>query len=320
MAPHPPRPCPLLPDQAEAPQARTGPNLWYTRRGRRICGPYPAGQVQRYVLLGRITDIDELSQDCEHWQFLRDLPELVPDVMKDVQTPEDYQRLVLARAREDERQSVERRGEGDGRHGIDRRWRGERRQPEDPVLVARRERRARAQSSTEAGNRRGPLALAGIVVAALAAVLAWQAPRQAMPTADCQAAPTSGVSWEGCRLPGLEAEGVNLAGTRARSADLTGAQLAHSRWPEADLAYARLNLADLRQADLSRVQLQGASMRFADLRGARLLAADLSYADLSGARIDQADLSNARLDRAIWTDGSVCADGSVGACISAQPK
>jgi uncharacterized protein YjbI with pentapeptide repeats len=42
---------------------------------------------------------------------------------------------------------------------------------------------------------------------------------------------------------------------------------------------------------------------------ARLQGANLKGADLTGARFDSADLEGA-----VWTDGRVCAAGSVGSC------
>ena len=69
------------------------------------------------------------------------------------------------------------------------------------------------------------------------------------------------------------------------------------RW--ADLPDADLSGGDLRRSDLSRANLQGADLSDADLRGA----------DLSHARLGGADLSGA-----LWVDGTVCANGSVGRC------
>jgi uncharacterized protein YjbI with pentapeptide repeats len=50
------------------------------------------------------------------------------------------------------------------------------------------------------------------------------------------------------------------------------------------------------------------------LNDANLYGADLSYADLSGANLEGANLYGAWLSGAVWTDGRVCAEGSLGAC------
>jgi len=84
--------------------------LWYTRRDREIRGPFPAGQITRYILLGRIVETDQISADQISWQPVRDLPELIPDELKlDLNNPENQERLRIARMREDEREAGDRR-------------------------------------------------------------------------------------------------------------------------------------------------------------------------------------------------------------------
>ena len=41
---------------------------------------------------------------------------------------------------------------------------------------------------------------------------------------------------------------------------------------------------------------------------------DLSGADLAGANLTNANLSGAMLNGATWTDGKICAEGSIGEC------
>jgi hypothetical protein len=65
--------------------------------------------------------------------------------------------------------------------------------------------------------------------------------------------------------------------------------------------------------------LIGADLRGADLRGTRLNNAHLRYADMSQANLAQAELANAdmtgaKLGGAVWTDGRMCAAGSVAVC------
>jgi len=84
--------------------------LWYTRRDREIRGPFPVGQITRYILLGRIVETDQISSDQISWQLVRDLPELIPDELKlDLNIPENQDRLRIARMREDEREAGDRR-------------------------------------------------------------------------------------------------------------------------------------------------------------------------------------------------------------------
>ena len=84
--------------------------LWYTRREKQIRGPFPAGQITRDILLGRILQTDELSADQISWQPVTDLPELIPEELKaDLTVLENKERLRIARFREDERHGIDRR-------------------------------------------------------------------------------------------------------------------------------------------------------------------------------------------------------------------
>lgn len=84
----------------------------------------------RHILLGRITETDELSVDQLSWQRVTELPELIPEELKlDLNIPENQEKLRIARMREDERESTDRRArqqanEFQGKHkrsGRDRR-------------------------------------------------------------------------------------------------------------------------------------------------------------------------------------------------------
>ena len=81
--------------------------MWYLRKNGEVKGPYPAGLISRYILLGRINDGDEVSGDGEEWLVIRDIPELIPDVMKgDASDPLVQERLQAARRWADERGAV----------------------------------------------------------------------------------------------------------------------------------------------------------------------------------------------------------------------
>lgn len=85
--------------------------LWYTRRDREIRGPFPAGMVTRYILLGRIRETDQLSTDQISWQSLSDVPQLIPEELKlDLSDPQNREKLRIACMREDERGALDRRG------------------------------------------------------------------------------------------------------------------------------------------------------------------------------------------------------------------
>ena len=88
----------------------TNNQLWYTRREKEIRGPFPAGLITRYILLGRIREDDELSVDQLSWQKVSGAIDLIPEEFKlDLSVPENQEKLRIARMREDERESVDRR-------------------------------------------------------------------------------------------------------------------------------------------------------------------------------------------------------------------
>lgn len=86
-----------------------------------------------------------------------------------------------------------------------------------------------------------------------------------------------------------------------------------------ELIGAKLEGANLKGVNLSGVDLRGAELEKADLQcadltNANLKNADLEDANLKGAKIKGANFSGAELEFATWTDGRICAEGSVGGC------
>lgn len=72
-------------------------------------GPFPAGEITRYILLGRIRLDDELSSDRATWSAAEKLTGLLPHEMLNLSSWEDYQRYIEARMRVDERSTDRRR-------------------------------------------------------------------------------------------------------------------------------------------------------------------------------------------------------------------
>lgn len=294
--------------------------LWYMRRRGKVRGPFPARQVTRHILLGRVREDDELSQDQNTWVPVHDCIDLIPEEMKKLETEEDFQRLERARMREDERRDGSRReltrrlSPG----SIERRRASERRRVESEAMLRHRHLRTEVLRDDEHGRRRLSLKVFAVLSTGLLLVIVMLyrlTPPLSVQTADCKAPPGPHVNWNNCRRVGLVAEGADLSGVWARNMDLTGAHLAGSRLIGADLAFATLNISDLRHADLRNARLTGAGLQRADLRGAVLAAVDFSYADLRGARLSNADLLDARFDNAIWVDGTQCAANSISHCV-----
>lgn len=257
---------------------------WFVRRGGEVRGPFPAGLVSRYILLGRIDASDEVSSDRQTWLPVAQVPGLVPEVMLDAVAHPDDEAL---------RAHLE----------AAKRWADEQRAKHESATAAPAPRSAA----------RGYLVVLAIV-AAVAAIPFLLPEREIVAAPDCDAPAAPGVVWRECRLGGARLANADLAGADLRGAMLAGGVLRAANLKGADLSYANLELTLARGANLASAQLKGANLRNANLAGAILVGADLSYADLTDTVLDDADLSGARLDHAIVGPDRVCLPDSVGGC------
>jgi hypothetical protein len=288
------------------------PQNWYVRRDNKLKGPFPAGLVSRYLLLGRFRETDEVSTDREQWRHLFQVDELIPEVMREARAhpddPEVQERLKAAK-----------------------RWADERREPH--AVAPDHERRQdeplesinlRASRTLRAGRESSKRAIEYVAIFAVVAVVVgtpFLLPEPANVAAhQCERAPGPGVEWNSCLMPGRDLANADLTGAKLRSADLSTAVLRGASLRDADMAYASLTMANLRGANLAGAELTGTNLRGANLANANLTGADLSYAVLSAADLTGADLTGARLDHAQWGEGIECLPGSVGACQPGQPK
>lgn len=106
---------------------------WYMRRQGIVRGPFSAQHITRYILLGRIRLLDELSSDRKSWRSVNTFTDMLPPELSDLSNWDNYQRLVVSRMLVDERKRerraahpdtaiapvTERRQGADRRHNID---------------------------------------------------------------------------------------------------------------------------------------------------------------------------------------------------------
>lgn len=295
----------------------TVPQILFTRRDGTVKGPFPRGMVRRFVLLGRLRLVDEVSPDRQHWRTIEQYPELIPKEMQQLETDEDYERLMAARLREDERGRDRRQ---DSQHPFPGRRRGDRRETESAMMRAHREVRNGLYTEYQRQPRLiGPSTVLGLFLAAFVVAAVYLFVSMPPPVHDegrCLMPAGAGVDWSHCKLEGLRADNADLEDAVLDNADLRGADLHGANLAGSDLAYANLSTADLRYADLSKARLFGAGLRNADLSHAQLVEADLSYANLLGAKMGGAVLRGVKLDKAIWIDGRRCAPGSTDTCLA----
>ena len=295
--------------------AKQGSSLWYTRRDDKVRGPFPAGLIRRYVILGRIRMDDELSQDLENWTPLSGLPALIPDILQEQEDdPHVQERLMAARRWEDERgipEMADEHAEAAG-EAVDRRhsdsYTG--RSRDIDITDA-------AHHLIEASRDRMLLAFAvtGMIVMAFV-ILSLVRPTEDGSAADCQAPAQPGVSWDNCAMEGRVFIGADLRNATMTNMSLIRTDLTGARLGGADLSFSNLSVSRLRNVDLRGARLMGTNLRASDLSGAVLEQADLSYADLRNANLGGAQMDGARFDNAIWVDGVECLPGSIGACLT----
>ncbi len=302
------------------------PSFWYVRSGGQVRGPFPARTVADFLLLGRLTPNDEVSSDKSAWSMLKDMPNFALEALNiDPSDPQRESKLKSALRRADERQFDTPVAESPGELPDDRR------KPADAAAAHR------PMPHEEAPRRVSALpillVLGGLILVSIAAYLLQ--PAQPMLAGECLAPPGPGVNWANCRLANVDLNHRNLSKAKFQNADLSRANLSYAHVMKGDLSYGVFAGADLRYADFSDSVMKGATLREATAQSARFDRADLSYAvlekanlmnasltgadlqraNLAGANISGARFGNAKLDDAIWVDGTVCAQGSLGKCI-----
>lgn len=302
----------------------TGHSLWYIRQNGEVRGPFPERMVGDFILLGRIGDKTELSQDKITWLPVSDIPGLLENILHIAgDDPQKSEKLQAAKRRSEERQ-----GREPGRDGVP----GGNEQRKSPSYEA-----LQHHGGMAAPEKRRVAHIPVIIVSLILvfSILAFVfQPETRFLQGNCDSPPAAGVNWSNCRMPGVSLVNEDLSAATLNSVEMTSANLGYGRFMEADMSYgnfsgsnmshARLERAVLKGADLRGTRMVNANLSHANLQYAILRGADLSHATLEGANLGRADmrsadltgtiLTRALLDEAIWTDGTVCAAGSIGQC------
>lgn len=285
-------------------------SIWYLRHDDQVFGPFPPAQIEEAMHAGEVSPDWEVSLNGVDWLSIADSGQFKVEPVAWLNT-DTQDNLSWHEQRKQAR----------------KRWLGESVGITDVVhdpaqdaaarsSIARDHIRTQALLNEAKNQRRSPLMalLAGLLIAGIG-IAVWlgqgDKPIQAGigQTVNCAATLGDGVNWVGCARRDLVQPGV-----KARNAQLDKARLDDARLKGGDLAYASLKGTSLRNAELVQVNLTGADLTGADLSGADLSGADLRYAVLSQANLTGARFSNTLLDKATWSDGRVCAAGSVDAC------
>lgn len=289
-------------------------SLWYLRHDGQVFGPFPAPQVDEALKKGEVSPDWEISLNEVDWLSIAESGQF--KIEKAAWSEGDTEETASWR---DQREQARQRWLQEGAVVTDA--------ARDPVQdaaarnsVAHDHIRTDALLQAEKTKRASPLAaILALGLLAGIGVTVWlgqgDKPIQAGigQVANCAAALSDGVNWTGCDKRGYAqpgGEGRNAG----RNARLDKSRIDDARLKGADLAYASLRNASLRNAELANVNLTGADLTGADLTGADLSGADLRYAVLTAANLTGTRMDDAKLDKATWSDGRICAEGSLGEC------
>ncbi|TCV90197.1 pentapeptide repeat-containing protein [Sulfurirhabdus autotrophica] len=298
--------------------------FWFIKQGEAINGPFPAGVITQYLLLGRVTPTYMVSLDKITWSPISDFDEFLPETLPEqspgnivFQKPPHWQieRISASRRWIDERTRDRRLEELPTSEAPKRRKRIDRRMIESNEIRA-----LRKHFLYQSFNR--PLKLSDLPLLSISlglivfAMLLYFYPVNPVKVdlgpiqADCHQAAKPQVNWKGCDMRGIWLRGVNLSSSNLNHTNLNSVELSNS-----NLSYVNLANADISYGRLNNAVLLGANLKQANLSYAELRGADLSQADLRGAKLDGVAIVGAKLDNAVWPDGSICAPGSIGHCI-----
>lgn len=256
-----------------------------------MIGQFPIKEIVHSISAGEIVLSDEISPDQVNWLPLSRFPGLVPE------PPPPQEEEILDEDElkwRDERAKAAIRWERpvDEHHDVGA--------PTHPLLKW-------------LGAITALLAVAGLAAFVASQLQELEEQPQVFippPLPNCNAAPTPKVNWRGCDKSGTLLAGSDLSGANLSRAKFNSTDLSGSRFPSANLSQADFSYATLNQAGMAHANLEGANLNFAELR-----EADLSFANLRDANMAGAVLDGAKLDQAIWSDGRVCAVGSIGQCL-----
>ncbi|MCW8827113.1 MAG: pentapeptide repeat-containing protein, partial [Gammaproteobacteria bacterium] len=248
--------------------------LWYCRTRDDSFGPLSLAQTLHYIILKRIKDDDEVSNDGENWQPLKQAKMLNPQTvlgLKGVLSDEEVEYLESTLAWSN-KNLVEADESDSADHFSEVRRRG--------------------------ASKSNPLIGYSIVAILIVLVLgvALMIPKSEIEIVpDCKSAPLPAINWSNCRFERANFSNSDLQGAKLRNSFMGGANLQASNLSKADIAYANLSLSNLKGTRFDEADLRGANLRKADMRRASLVGADLSFADLTGANLSGADLDGVKL-------------------------
>lgn len=164
---------------------------------------------------------------------------------------------------------------------------------------------------------RRPGCVLGALASTLLAFAAYAQERQNSNTR-CNATAEDSCQWgnfDGRNFDGKDLSDSDFEAIHMRGATLRGATLERITLQVADVSGSDFSSSNLASATFFAANAEKASFAKADLRGVNFTRAQLAGASLRGAKADSTTLFiGARLGGAVWFDGRLCANNSIGKC------
>ncbi|MBL1321115.1 MAG: pentapeptide repeat-containing protein [Methylophaga sp.] len=279
--------------------------LWYIREHRgTVTGPFSVSIINNQLSLQRLKTNDEVSTDQINWRPLSRWPEL-----QKTHSENTVKQL-------DERNGFDRRDKQQSYDSPTQRSDNERRTLESDEDIHRRQ--SRTQLMQKFRQRKQPFFWPTFILISLSLLVLFIGVfyAESFPTSlsSCDKAAAPHINWENCLKPKINLENKDLSNAQLRNSQLSESNLMNTKLNSANLSYADLHASNLSYSQMKNTNLKGANLKNADLSYADLSNSDLSYADLSQANLGGSKLNNVRFDHAIWIDGQVCTEQSIGQC------
>ncbi len=277
---------------------------WFIRRKEgQIKGPFPSGQVEQYLLLGRFVISDEVSLDKVEWRKISSIPQLIPEILVTAKYDELGQQKLASK----KRWADERRGLSSDKPGVERRH------------VETKDANRHDSNETTIKKQKIFLAYTQIaIVLLLVSVVAYMSfqymPDNVVSVSNCSTVPGPDINWTHCQKIGLRLNNVDMSESELSSVSFTGAYFSNVNFSNTNLAYSELSLTNLKKVDFKNSNLIGAVLRKSNLSNVDFSGSDLQYIDLTGSILRKTNFSKANLSNAIWVDGRKCAKNSIGSC------
>ncbi len=279
-------------------------NNWFIRRKNGPAkGPFPSGQIEQYLLLGRFIISDEVSLDKVEWKKISSIPHLIPEILISAKYDETAQQKLASK----KRWADERRGLNTVQPDEERR-NAKSKEPNRYDILGN------ATEKSKLSNSYWQILLVIVIVGTIAFFSFQFMPDNVVSVANCGANPQPKTNWTHCQKVGVRLNKVDMTSALLNSAVLTGAVISNVNFSNANFSYTEMSLSKLNNVNYSNATLIGTIIQNSDLSNVSFVNGDLQYINLTGSRLHNINFSGANLSNAIWVDGRKCAKNSIGKC------